>query len=239
VNQALPDEVYAEVTRLSAAGNDLVDDGDYFGAVNEFARALAILPAPASRWDAFVWLHVAIGDTLFFAGKYEEALATLQRASPIDDSATNPFIWLRRGQAHFELGETKLADDCLTRAYESGGIEIFRREDPKYAEYILAKIDPDALEAATHDAYYDIVGWYQVSESWRFFEALKQAGVRFRFQDSQSALESIDPRHSGYYHRAGQLLVWAHREDEERFHEIHRQIFSSRPKADWREGLGD
>ena len=140
----LPDDIYSEVTRISAAGNALVNAGDYLGAISEFERALGILPPPTDGWSAAFWLHLAIGDTYFFAGDYESARVSLNQAQLFDESLDNPFVWLRRGQVYFELGDTKLADDCLVSAYMLGGTEVFEREDPKYADYILAKLKPPA-----------------------------------------------------------------------------------------------
>ena len=87
-----------------------------------------------------MWLFVAIGDSFYLAGDYESARVALNRAQLFDDSRENPFIWLRRGQVYFELGDTKLMDDCLASAYMLGGDEIFDGEDPKYAAYILPKL---------------------------------------------------------------------------------------------------
>ena len=138
----LPDDIYSEVTRLSSAGNTLADTGDYLCAVREFERALRLLPPPTEDWSAAFWLYTAIGDSYFLAGDYERARVALNQAQLFDESLDNPFIWLRRGQVYYELGDTKLADDCLASAYMLGGTEVFDREDPKYAEYILAKLHP-------------------------------------------------------------------------------------------------
>ena len=56
----------------------------------------------------------------------------------------NPFIWLRRGQVYFELGDTRLAEDGLASAFMLGGREIFSGQDPKYAAFILPKLRPSA-----------------------------------------------------------------------------------------------
>ena len=140
----LPDDIHSLVTRISAAGDALIESGDFLGAASEFKRALGVLPQPTDDWSAALWLYVAIGDAYFFAGDYESARVALNRAQYFDTSLENPFIWLRRGQVYFELGATELADDCLASAFMLGGPEIFEREDPKYADYIMPKLKPAA-----------------------------------------------------------------------------------------------
>ncbi len=144
MNRELPDPIYTEVTRLSSEGNALADAGEHRNAVQHFERAAALLPLPVEEWTAATWLFTAIGDSFFLAGDFESARVALNRAQLCPDSLDNPFIWLRRGQVHYELGDTRLADDCLGSAYMLGGTEIFDSEDPKYANYILAKLKPPA-----------------------------------------------------------------------------------------------
>ncbi len=140
MNRELPDDTYTEVCRLSTDGNALVNDGDLAGAIVQFERALALLPAPIEDWTAATWLLTAIGETHFFAGDFESARIALNRALLCPESLDNPLVWLRRGQVYFELGDTRLADDSLASAYMLGGDEVFEREDPKYAEYIHTKL---------------------------------------------------------------------------------------------------
>ena len=145
VNRELPDDIRSEVTRLSSEGNSLTAAGDYLHAAQQFERAVALLPAPVEEWTAATWLFTAIGDSFFFSGDFESARVALNRAQLCPDSLDNPFIWLRRGQVYFELGDTRLAEDCLASAYMLGGTGIFDSEDPKYADYLLAKIHPPAI----------------------------------------------------------------------------------------------
>ena len=120
----------------------MADAGDHLAAVEQFECAIALLPAPVEEWSAATWLFTAVGDSYFLAGDFERARVALNRAHLCPDALDNPFIWLRRGQVYYELGDTRLADDCLASAYMLGDMEIFDREDPKYAAYILAKLLP-------------------------------------------------------------------------------------------------
>lgn len=140
VNRELPVEIYSEVIRLSSVGDELADAGDHIGAVRQFQQAVALLPSPVEKWNAATWLFTAIGDSFFLSGDLDSALVALNRAQLCPDALNNPFVWLRRGQIYYEVGDTRLADDCLASAYMLGGTEIFDREDQKYADYILAKL---------------------------------------------------------------------------------------------------
>jgi predicted Zn-dependent protease len=53
----------------------------------------------------------------------------------------NPFLWLRRGQVYFELGDMKQAQDSLASAFMLAGRAIFETEDPKYGAFILQKME--------------------------------------------------------------------------------------------------
>ena len=52
----------------------------------------------------------------------------------------NPFVWLRLGQAAFELGMDKQATDALLSAYMLEGDEIFEDEEPKLVNAVLDRI---------------------------------------------------------------------------------------------------
>ncbi|WP_103257491.1 tetratricopeptide repeat protein [Tabrizicola aquatica] len=77
----LPDEIYAEVERLSARGNGLLEATDYQGAIEAWTTALTLLPEPRAIWDAAMWLHTSIGDAAYQAGDDETALAAFLEAS--------------------------------------------------------------------------------------------------------------------------------------------------------------
>lgn len=140
MNAELPDDIHAEVERLGSTGNDLANDGNYLEAVKHFERAVSLLPAPVEMWTAATWLFTAIGDSYYLAGDLDRALVALNRALLCPEALDNPFVWLRLGQVHYDLGDLRPADDCLASAYMLGGNEIFDSEDPKYANYILAKL---------------------------------------------------------------------------------------------------
>lgn len=138
----LPDTIHAEITRLSEQGNTLAEAGDCHAAVASFEEALDLLPPPIEQWSAACWLFTAIGDTLFLAERYGEAIQPLLDAVKCAGGIGNPFLHLRLGQTQLELGNEVLAADELTRAYMGAGQEIFEEEPAKYFDLVKSKLKP-------------------------------------------------------------------------------------------------
>jgi len=139
----LPEPLYDEIVRLCEAGNSHCDNDDFEAALEAFRSAAALLPEPKTDWEAATWVYTAIGDALFFLDDYTQALEALQIAVVSPDGLGNPFIHLRLGQCHYELGNHTQAADDLTRAYMSEGAEIFQSDDPKYFEFLTTQIRLD------------------------------------------------------------------------------------------------
>ena len=144
MRRELPDDVHENIKRLCAEGDSLAEAGRFAEAVSHFDQALSMVPVPPHEWEAATWIFTAIGDTQFLAAEYEKARVALTNVMLCPNALDNPFIWLRRGQVYFELGDTRLAEDSLASAYMLGGKEIFSGEDPKYASFILPKLKPSA-----------------------------------------------------------------------------------------------
>ena len=140
----LPEDVHAQVTALSAAGDDQVCLGNYDAAIDSYEDALALLPGPTTQWDAATWLLTAIGDTHFLKRDFAAARTALQDAMHAPGAIGNPFVHLRLGQAQFELGDMNRAKDELVRAYMGAGERIFEGEDPKFLNLVKATIRPPA-----------------------------------------------------------------------------------------------
>ena len=140
----LPDNIHAEITRLSEQGNALADAGDCNAAVRCFKEALDLLPPPIEQWSAACWLFTAIGDTLFQSARYSEAIQPLLDAVKCAGGIGNPFVHLRLGQTQLELGHEVLAADELARAYMGAGKEIFEEEPAKYFAFVKSKLKPPA-----------------------------------------------------------------------------------------------
>jgi tetratricopeptide (TPR) repeat protein len=138
----LSDATYAEVTRLSAAGDTLAKKGEHYLAIETYVEALELLPEPKTQWEAATWLLVAIGDANYLGGHYEQARSALADAMHCPGAIGNPFIHLRLGQVQFELGNRERAADELARAYMGAGTGIFEDEDPKYFDFLKTVLKP-------------------------------------------------------------------------------------------------
>jgi tetratricopeptide (TPR) repeat protein len=132
----LDDELFAQITEICERGNLAFDDDRFDEAIEEYGRALAVLPPPLERWEASTWVLTALGDCHYLKEEYPEALGYLARAVRCEGGLGNPFIHLRLGQVHFELGNEDRAKNELARAYMGDGPEIFEDQDPKYLTFL-------------------------------------------------------------------------------------------------------
>ena len=119
-NGSLPDDIYAEVERLSARGNELLDAADYEGAIEAWNAALALLPEPKAFWDAAMWLHASIGDAAYQAGDDSAALAAFVEASRSADGGRNPYVQINLGVLLLDAGREEQAVPHLLQAYMAG-----------------------------------------------------------------------------------------------------------------------
>jgi len=117
------------------------DSADFPRALEKYWAAWDLLPEPQCDWDAATWLLAAIGDANFPGGDYEAGRDNLSNAMHCPDAIGNPFLHLRLGQCQFELGNVKLAADELTRAFITGGNQVFADEDPKYYAFVRKRLN--------------------------------------------------------------------------------------------------
>jgi len=129
----LPDDIYEQVEILSEAGNDAADDDDFEEAVAQWEQALALLPEPATQWEAYVWLKASIGDGYYHLDDFASAKSHLYDALNGPDGHESSFV-------HYLLGKTliRLDDDkgveSLLKAYMLEGVDIFDSDDDEGAE---------------------------------------------------------------------------------------------------------
>ena len=138
----LDSTLHARIVLLSEAGDKQAAEGAYQDALIKYSEAWKMLPEPKLDWEAATWIQSAIGDAWFLSGNYSEALKAFSSAVQSPDGLGNPFIHLRLGECHFELGDKMRAADELTRAYMGAGREIFANESPKYLELLKRALDP-------------------------------------------------------------------------------------------------
>lgn len=137
----LSDQIHEEISLLSERGDNLAEAGNFKAAIKNYHQALALLPEPKQDWEATLWLYAAIGDAQFLAGDFATARQTFDAAITLPEAIGNPFIHLRLGQASLELGDEDRALEELTRAYASGGDEVFEEDDPHYFAWLNERVE--------------------------------------------------------------------------------------------------
>ena len=136
----LPDDLHAEIVRLSEEGNELMDAFEYRAALTKFNQAYRLVPEPKQKWNATTWLMAAIGDGCFALEDFEQGKKALAFGMQCPAGVGNPFLHLRLGQCEYELGSLDRAADELARAYLQEGKEIFSNDDQKYLDFIKSKL---------------------------------------------------------------------------------------------------
>lgn len=140
MSEVLSDDVSERIEDLCQAGDAAADAEDYQGAIGKYREAWNLIPEPQHDWEASTWVLTAIADAYILNGDHDYALEALQHAINCPNGLGNPYVHLRLGEAHFELGNLPEAADELTRAYMGGGPEIFQNEDPRYFEFLKTQI---------------------------------------------------------------------------------------------------
>jgi len=135
----LPEQVHAEIERLSKAGDEHAGAGRYADALASYWAAWDLLPEPKVEWEAATWILAAIGDANFLGGDYAAGRDNLANAMRCPGAIGNPFLHLRLGQCQFEAGDRDRAADELMRAYMGAGDEIFKDQDPKYLAFLQTR----------------------------------------------------------------------------------------------------
>lgn len=80
-------------------------------------------------------------DTEYLKKEYKKSLNFLFDCLNNNENFENAFLFLRKGQCHYELGEMKESADALTRAYILKGGEIFEKEEKKYFDFLKTKLN--------------------------------------------------------------------------------------------------
>jgi tetratricopeptide (TPR) repeat protein len=143
----LPEDSMVKIRELCTEGDRLLEIDDFDGALAKYREAWELVPTDKIEWEASTWILAASGEVYFRRRQYEESLNRFLRAVQCPKGIGNPYIHLRLGQLHFELGDLENAGDELTRAFMSEGARIFREEDPKYLSFILHILRPAANES--------------------------------------------------------------------------------------------
>lgn len=125
-----------KLARMTRKAEKLSDRGDEAGAVVQWERCLVRLDELGDRSTAW-WYHAVIADALFELGDHPGTLTHANAALLV--TTDNPLIWLRFGQAAFELGDLDGAANGLMSAYMLMGPELFEDEEPKYLQFLASR----------------------------------------------------------------------------------------------------
>lgn len=129
------DPVHALVVR----GRELAGVGQFRSAIGAYSAALDLLAAGKRGRASTLPILTALGDAAFRAGLYGLVVSSLEEVVRFGDLC-EPLVYLRLGQAHFELGRPGAAADQLFRAHALGrGDAEFEGQDPKYLALLRAR----------------------------------------------------------------------------------------------------
>lgn len=124
----LPAAIAARLDALSEAGNAAFDAGAMGKAIEQWSRALELLPEPRVDWEAWTWLKASIGDAYLALGNPGAGEQALRDALNGPGGPGNAFVHFRLGQSLMAQGRTQEAHDPLLRAYMLDGETIFRND---------------------------------------------------------------------------------------------------------------
>lgn len=138
----------AKLGRLARKAAKHVERGEFEAAVPVWRQALERLLQVRALREAR-WLHVCLCDALFRAGDHAGVLEHAN-AALLAGERDDPRVWLRLGQAAFELGDEAGAGDGLMSGFLLAGPSLFEDEDPKYLQFLAARVlaRPDAAPSA-------------------------------------------------------------------------------------------
>ena len=128
--------LYEKIKEHSDEGERLFYDGRFPEALEEYSKALDLIPEPRQRWEASVWLLAAIGDCHFWLKDFGAALECFRKLMVEYEEYGNPFTRLRYGECLYETGNEELAREHLLAAYAMEGKELFEECDKKYLSVI-------------------------------------------------------------------------------------------------------
>lgn len=132
----LDKNIYKEILDLCSEGKFCVKIGKNIKAVENYKKALELVPEPKNNWRASFWIYASMGEAYFFDCMYKEALEAMLKAFSFPDGPKNPLVLLRIGQCFYEMREFNKAKEYLLKTYKIRNKKIFEDEDSKYFDLI-------------------------------------------------------------------------------------------------------
>ncbi|MGQ5522489.1 tetratricopeptide repeat protein [Chitinimonas sp. PSY-7] len=136
----LTESQHAEISVLCDQGEEFERTGQHELAREKYIAALGALPRNTHDYELATWLYAAVGDICFHMGKMREALKYFSHAVQCPLGMGDPLIHLRLGQLYYEVAYFEKAEEELAKAYRDAGVAIFRDDDPKYFQFLEARI---------------------------------------------------------------------------------------------------
>lgn len=136
----MDDETHRKITAHTDRGNEFFEAEQYPQALEEYQKAVPLIPQPVEDWEAAMWVFAGIGDCHFMMREYPQAHEAFSHAVACAGGLGNWFIHLRLGESQFELGNLTRARDELARAYMGHGREAFAHEHPKYYAFLRTQM---------------------------------------------------------------------------------------------------
>ena len=101
----LPAKIYKRIKCLCGEGDRCLELNNFEGALEKYRKAWELVPDDKIDWEASTWILASAGEVYFRQQRHVEALDRFLRAIQCPAGPGNPFIHLRLGQLHFELGD--------------------------------------------------------------------------------------------------------------------------------------
>lgn len=130
-----------DISRITRQAESYFAKQQWDDAINNFNRALRLIPTPIYDYNESLGLLAGIADALFFAGKFDQAETYFLDSLKCPDAVANPFINLRIGQCLFENDKAEMATEYLLRAYMLDGHDVFQGQDEKYFIHLQSTVD--------------------------------------------------------------------------------------------------
>ena len=149
----IDDILSSQLDDLAERGNLFLEQGNMEEALKVWQSAIDMIPEPKSMQAETVWFEASMADIYFMKKAFNEAQLLFERAlCNLSGQGVNSFVFMRRGECQYELGNKKFAKHFLLQAYMlEGGEEIFKSEEQniKYIEFLLNEMKKDE-EARKH-----------------------------------------------------------------------------------------
>lgn len=135
---ALDPKLFKKIETICEAGEEQLENEQYSQAIETFMKAYDLVPDPKIHWNVSTWILTALGDAHFMLEDWPSLEEAIGFAMLCPEGAVNPYLHLRLGQAHFELGNLDPAKEQLQKAFDAEGADIFGDDDPKYLALVSA-----------------------------------------------------------------------------------------------------